>query len=83
MSLYSGAATEVVHSCAFDTNCGTAFLLNRENQFKILFNFSRQTVTGYPYNYNGYPSGPLVQGRDGHFYGTTTSGFEEAALSSN
>ena len=50
-------------------------MLSRENHFKVLFNFANETVTGYPYNFNGFPVGPLVQGRDSHFYGATQTGF--------
>jgi uncharacterized repeat protein (TIGR03803 family) len=45
--------------------CGTVFSITPSGQFTVLFNFDQA--------HGGTPLGPLIQGSDGNFYGTTTA----------
>jgi uncharacterized repeat protein (TIGR03803 family) len=59
---------------------GTVFAISINGAFTLLGSFPSQSVERYAGNYETvYPGGqapatPLVQGSDGNFYGTTTSG---------
>src|SRR5450755_187221 len=48
-------------------NAGTVFRMSANGAVKIVYSFDGHTNGGFPY-------GPVVQGRDGFLYGTTTGG---------
>jgi len=53
--------------CGFNYGCGTIFKITPAGQFTTLYNFCSQSDC----TDSGGPRGPLVQGTDGNFYGTT------------
>jgi len=53
-------------NCEIDGNCGTVFKMSPEGTLTTLYNFCASDCTD-----GAEPFGPLVQGTDGNFYGTT------------
>ena len=49
------------------TGCGTVFRMDASGNVTVLYSFSGQTD-------GNFPQGPLIQGKDGSFYGTTSAG---------
>ena len=62
---YYGGSTN--DSCPY--GCGTVFKITPQGQFTLLHTFCSQTGCA-----DGALPGPLVQGRDGNFYGVTSEG---------
>jgi uncharacterized repeat protein (TIGR03803 family) len=52
---------------------GTVFKISTHGGLKTLYAFTVTNANGYPLD-GAFPSGVLVQGSDGNFYGTTGSG---------
>jgi uncharacterized repeat protein (TIGR03803 family) len=68
---FYGTTNQGGRSCKFtDNGCGTIFEITPAGALTTLYRFcSREDCSdGY------FPSGPLVEGRDGNFYGTTIFG---------
>ena len=53
-------------SCSYQSGCGTVFRLDLSGNLTVLHSFSGPD--------GALPSAPLVQGKDGNFYGTTSAG---------
>jgi uncharacterized repeat protein (TIGR03803 family) len=55
-------------NCPPYNSCGTIFEITPSGKFTLLFSFTPSTLAGTN------PYAPLLQGRDGNFYGTTNNG---------
>lgn len=60
------------------TGCGTVFEISSSGTFTSIYSFCSDVVAGLCSD-GAQPLGGLVQGTDGNFYGTTTSGGNNAA----
>lgn len=60
-------------NCISGVSCGVVFRITPAGKLTVLHNFCAQTSGNYCSDGEG-PVGPLVQGSDGNFYGTTEAG---------
>jgi uncharacterized repeat protein (TIGR03803 family) len=76
-NFYGTTVTGGANSCSTTgatNNCGTAFKMTPNGALTILHSFGQGSAPGILSTDGIAPQGPLIQGDDGAFYGTTVSG---------